>query len=119
SPKSQSSNRLRRTAKTPTRHKVKQGETLSSIASSYKTTVAAMRHDNGNLATLRPGMILLIRDVKEPTTEPLRPRTADVGQIGHFLCRVLSRKADVRRTMSGVRCTLRRAQLPLRLGTRG
>ncbi len=37
SPKSQSSNRLRRTAKTPTRHKVKQGETLSSIASSYKT----------------------------------------------------------------------------------
>ena len=64
SPKSQSSNRLRRTAKTPTRHKVKQGETLSSIASSYKTTVAAIRHDNGNLATLRPGMILLIRDVK-------------------------------------------------------
>src|SRR2546426_10743272 len=47
-PKSQSSNRLRRTAKTPTRHKVKQGETLSSIASSYKTTVAAIRHDNGN-----------------------------------------------------------------------
>jgi len=64
SPKSQSSNRLRRTAKTPTRHKVKQGETLSSIASSYKTTVAAIKHDNGNLATLRPGMILLIRDVK-------------------------------------------------------
>jgi len=62
--KSQSSNRLRRTAKTPTRHKVKQGETLSSIASSYKTTVAAIKHDNGNLATLRPGMILLIRDVK-------------------------------------------------------
>ena len=63
-PKSQSSNRLRRTAKIPTRHKVKQGETLSSIASSYKTTVAAIKHDNGNLATLRPGMILLIRDVK-------------------------------------------------------
>src|SRR2546428_5624970 len=64
SPKSQSSNRLRRTAKTPTRHKVKEGETLSSIASSYKTTVAAIKHDNGNLATLRPGMILVIRDVK-------------------------------------------------------
>jgi len=62
--KFQSSNRLRRTAKTPTRHKVKQGETLSSIASSYKTTVAAIKHDNGNLATLRPGMILVIRDVK-------------------------------------------------------
>src|SRR5207249_9663499 len=51
-PKSQSSNRLRRTAKTPTRHKVKQGETLSSIARSYKTTVAAIKHANGNLATL-------------------------------------------------------------------
>ena len=63
SSKSQSSNRLRRTAKTPTRHKVKQGETLSSIATSYKTTVAAIKHDNGNLATLRPGMILVIRDV--------------------------------------------------------
>lgn len=63
-PKSQSSNRLRRTSKTPTRHKVKQGETLSSIATSYKTTVAALKHDNGNLATLRPGMILVIRDVK-------------------------------------------------------
>ena len=62
--KSQSSNRLRRTAKTPMRHKVKQGETLSSIATSYKTTVAAIKHDNGNLATLRPGMILVIRDVK-------------------------------------------------------
>jgi membrane-bound lytic murein transglycosylase D len=63
-PKSQSSNRLRRTSRTPTRHKVKQGETLSSIATSYKTTVAALRHDNGNLATLQPGMILVIRDVK-------------------------------------------------------
>lgn len=63
-PKSQSSNRLRRTSRTPTRHKVKQGETLSSIATSYKTTVAALKHDNGNLATLRPGMILVIRDVK-------------------------------------------------------
>jgi membrane-bound lytic murein transglycosylase D len=64
SSKSQSSNRLRRTAKAPTRHKVKQGETLSSIASSYRTTVAAIKHDNGNLATLRPGMILVIRDLK-------------------------------------------------------
>jgi membrane-bound lytic murein transglycosylase D len=63
-PKSQSSNRLRRTSKTPMRHKVKQGETLSSIATSYKTTIAALKHDNGNLATLRPGMILVIRDVK-------------------------------------------------------
>jgi membrane-bound lytic murein transglycosylase D len=46
------------------RHKVKRGETLSSIASSYKTTVTAIKHDNRNIATLRPGMILVIRDVR-------------------------------------------------------
>jgi membrane-bound lytic murein transglycosylase D len=63
--KSKSSKSLRAaTAKTPMHHRVKQGETLNSIASSYKTTVAAIKHDNGNLATLRPGMILVIRDVK-------------------------------------------------------
>jgi len=63
--KSKSSKSLRATAaKAPMRHRVKQGETLNSIASSYKTTVAAIKHDNGNLATLRPGMILVIRDVK-------------------------------------------------------
>src|SRR5436853_174504 len=45
------------------RHKVKQGETLTSIASSYKTTVSALQRDNGKLATLRPGMILIIRDI--------------------------------------------------------
>jgi peptidoglycan lytic transglycosylase D len=43
-------------------HKVKQGETLYSIASSYNTTVSAIKRDNGRLAQLRPGMILLIRD---------------------------------------------------------
>ena len=43
-------------------HKVKQGETLYSIASSYNTTVSAIRRDNGKFAQLRPGMILLIRD---------------------------------------------------------
>jgi membrane-bound lytic murein transglycosylase D len=42
-------------------HKVKQGETLYSIASSYKTTVDALKRDNRNIATLRPGMILVIR----------------------------------------------------------
>jgi len=46
------------------RHKVKQGETLYSIASSYKTTVSALQRDNRNVAVLRPGMILLIRDVR-------------------------------------------------------
>lgn len=42
------------------RHKVQPGETLYSIAKSHNTTVAALKQTNGNLATLRPGMILLI-----------------------------------------------------------
>jgi membrane-bound lytic murein transglycosylase D len=42
-------------------HKVKQGETLYSIASTYKTTVDALKRDNRNIATLRPGMVLVIR----------------------------------------------------------
>jgi membrane-bound lytic murein transglycosylase D len=45
-------------------HKVKPGETLYSIANSYNTTVTALKHDNRNTATLRPGMILVIRDVR-------------------------------------------------------
>jgi membrane-bound lytic murein transglycosylase D len=45
-------------------HKVKEGETLTSIASSYKTTVSALQRDNGKLAILRPGMILIIRDTR-------------------------------------------------------
>jgi LysM repeat protein len=45
-------------------HKVKQGETLYSIATSYNTTVSALKHDNQNVAALRPGMILVIRDVR-------------------------------------------------------
>ena len=44
------------------RHKVKRGETLASIATSYNTTVSALKHDNRNIATLRPGMILVVRD---------------------------------------------------------
>jgi LysM repeat protein len=43
-------------------HKVKPGETLYSIATSYNTTVTALRHDNRDVATLRPGMILIVRD---------------------------------------------------------
>jgi LysM repeat protein len=42
------------------RHTVQPGETLYSIAKSHNTTVAALKQNNGNLATLRPGMILLI-----------------------------------------------------------
>jgi membrane-bound lytic murein transglycosylase D len=41
-------------------HKVKSGETLYSIASTYKTTVAALKRTNGNVATLHPGMILIV-----------------------------------------------------------
>jgi membrane-bound lytic murein transglycosylase D len=47
-------------ASTPVRHSVKPGETLYSIANSYNTTVAAIKENNRNIATLRPGMILLI-----------------------------------------------------------
>jgi membrane-bound lytic murein transglycosylase D len=43
-------------------HKVQRGETLSSIASTYNTTVSALRHDNRNLAALRPGMVLIVRE---------------------------------------------------------
>src|SRR5579862_3966877 len=46
------------------RHKVKAGETLYSIATSYNTTVTALQHDNRNVATLRPGMILVVREVR-------------------------------------------------------
>ena len=43
------------------RHKVKSGETLYSIATAYKTTVAALKRNNQNVATLRPGMILVVQ----------------------------------------------------------
>ena len=50
------------TAKAPVvHHKVKEGETLFSIASSYKTTVDALKRDNRNIAVLHPGMILIVR----------------------------------------------------------
>jgi membrane-bound lytic murein transglycosylase D len=42
-------------------HRVKSGETLYSIASAYKTTVAALKRSNGNVAILRPGMILVVQ----------------------------------------------------------
>jgi membrane-bound lytic murein transglycosylase D len=44
-------------------HKVKKGETLSSIASSYNTTVAALRRDNGKkAANLHAGDVLVIKE---------------------------------------------------------
>ena len=43
-------------------HKVKQGETLSSIAETYNTTVDALRRDNPKMAAnLRAGDVLVIR----------------------------------------------------------
>ena len=42
-------------------HKVKNGETLYSIANLYKTSVAALKRDNRNVAVLRPGMILTVQ----------------------------------------------------------
>jgi len=42
-------------------HKVKDGETLYSIASLYNTTVAALKRDNRNISVLRPGMILTVQ----------------------------------------------------------
>jgi membrane-bound lytic murein transglycosylase D len=50
-------------AETPSvvHHKVKSGETLYSIATLYKTTVAALKRDNRNVAVLHPGMILTVQ----------------------------------------------------------
>jgi len=45
-------------------HRVKAGETLYSIATSYNTTVTALKKDNRNVAVLRPGMILVVRDLR-------------------------------------------------------
>ena len=48
-------------AKTVQHHKVQPGETLTSIATTHHTTVEALKRDNGGLAMLRPGMVLVIR----------------------------------------------------------
>jgi LysM repeat protein len=42
------------------RHTVRQGETLYSIANNYRTSVPALKQANAHLATLRPGMVLVI-----------------------------------------------------------
>lgn len=41
-------------------HTVKQGETLYSIANNYNTSVEAIKQTNAHVATLRPGMVLVI-----------------------------------------------------------
>jgi len=61
SAKSRSKNRLQ--ASIPNgvvHHKVQPGETLYSIAKSHNVTVDDLKENNGNLANLRPGMILVI-----------------------------------------------------------
>jgi membrane-bound lytic murein transglycosylase D len=45
-------------------HKVKTGETLYSIANAYRTTVAALKRDNRNVAVLHPGAILIIHTTR-------------------------------------------------------
>ena len=42
-------------------HTVKSGETLYSIATAYKTTVAALKRTNGDISILRPGVILVVQ----------------------------------------------------------
>jgi len=42
------------------RHTGRRGETLYSIANSYNTTVKAIQQTNAHVATLRPGMVLII-----------------------------------------------------------
>jgi len=64
-PKPKGKNNLRTASDSAlSRHKVKPGETLTSIASTHHTTVAALKRANGDVVTLRPGMILLIKDVR-------------------------------------------------------
>jgi membrane-bound lytic murein transglycosylase D len=46
-------------------HTVKKGETLSSIASRYNTSVTALRRDNSRAAAhLKPGDVLIISSVR-------------------------------------------------------
>ena len=57
-------------------HKVQRGETLSSIAKSHNITVDALKQNNGNLANLRPGMVLVIGNseqiVRRSSNRPIR-----------------------------------------------
>jgi len=44
----------------PVHHTVKSGESLSSIASEYDTTVAALKNANPKVVALRPGMVVTV-----------------------------------------------------------
>lgn len=64
-----STNATAKSAKSATRgetaevihHRVKKGETLSGIASTYNTTVSALKRDNHNIANLKAGTVLVIK----------------------------------------------------------
>jgi membrane-bound lytic murein transglycosylase D len=59
--KSKSKKKLQANApKSVVHHKVQRGETLYSIAKSHNITVDDLKENNGNLANLRPGMVLVI-----------------------------------------------------------
>lgn len=59
--RSKHSKNLHTVSATTTRHHtVKRGETLYSIANTYNTSVKAIKATNANVATLRPGMVLII-----------------------------------------------------------
>jgi membrane-bound lytic murein transglycosylase D len=59
--KSRSESQLQAKSRT-VRHRVRKGETLSSIAESYNTSVAALRRDNGRTVShLRAGDVLVVR----------------------------------------------------------
>jgi len=59
--KAKSSKRLQASKKSAVRHKVKRGETLSSIANRYNTSVAVLKRDNSNVARPKPGAVLVVR----------------------------------------------------------
>jgi membrane-bound lytic murein transglycosylase D len=58
--------RLERADAQPTivHHRVKSGETFYSIAMLYKTTVAALKRENRDVAVLRPGMVLIVQTAR-------------------------------------------------------
>jgi membrane-bound lytic murein transglycosylase D len=60
--KSNRSSHLKTVSKKTTKHKVKPGETLTSIANSYNTTVAQLKKDNRLAASnVKAGQVLLIK----------------------------------------------------------
>jgi membrane-bound lytic murein transglycosylase D len=58
---SKKSSASKKTTANSTHHTVKKGETLTSIASRYNMTVAELKKNNPQVATLRPGDVLVIK----------------------------------------------------------